>query len=127
LGERWLVPSILLVQGHVRSFLKALLTGAGYDVRGARNGAEVLRACRELLPDLVITELIMPEKEGLETIRELRRDYPEVRIIAIAGGRRKLPQEYLAAAEQFGARRALSKPFSSDEILRAVDEVLKEA
>ena len=124
-----LVPNILLVEDdlQVRSFLKALLTRAGYDVREAGNGAEALRACGELPPDLVITDLIMPEKEGLETIIELRRDYPGVRIIAISGGGRNPPQDYLTVAERFGARRTLSKPFSSDEILRAVDEVLKEA
>lgn len=67
----------------------------------------------------------MPDKEGLETIMELRRDFPEVKIIAISGGGRVKPEEYLDLADKLGAHRKLTKPFVREELLAAVQELLE--
>jgi DNA-binding NarL/FixJ family response regulator len=66
----------------------------------------------------------MPEKEGLETIQELRRDDPDIKIIAISGGGQIGPADYLDVARRFGAKRTFSKPFNRKELLEAVDELL---
>jgi DNA-binding NarL/FixJ family response regulator len=74
--------------------------------------------------DLVITDLFMPEKEGLETIMELQRDFPEVKIIAISGGDRKGTLDFLPMSRKLGASIALKKPFGVDDILNAVSSLL---
>jgi YesN/AraC family two-component response regulator len=74
--------------------------------------------------DLVITDLIMPEREGLETIRDLRRYNPAVKIIAISGGGSLPVNNYLRMAECLGAQRVLNKPFRVEDILTAVRELL---
>ncbi len=84
-----------------------------------------MRLFLEQEADLIITDLIMPDKEGLETIMELRRDFPEVKIIAISGGRRVGPDEYLYMAKIMGAHLTLLKPFEQEELLPAVQELLK--
>ena len=117
---------ILLVDDdeQFRNMLSETLKGAGYQVLEARDGAEGLKFYREHGTDLIITDLIMPEKEGLETIQELRRANPEVKIIAMSGGGRSGPTDYLKIAKTFGARQVLAKPFSREEILTAVEDVL---
>ena len=80
---------------------------------------------REKPADLVITDIFMPEQEGLETIKELKHDFPAVKIIVISGGGAGLkPEPYLKIAGQFGANKTLTKPFKRDDILRAVKELL---
>ena len=74
--------------------------------------------------DVVITDIVMPEKEGLETIQELRRDFPGAKIIAMSGGGRIGPKGYLKLAEKLGASRAFAKPFDRMEMVSAVDELL---
>lgn len=66
----------------------------------------------------------MPEKEGIETIMDLKRDFSDVKIIAISGGGRIDPEEYLHMAEKLGAQRTLTKPFELKELLEAVRELL---
>ena len=100
------------------------LERAGYEVLSAADGAAALRLFRQQPVDLVITDIIMPEKEGLETIMELRRIKPELKIIAISGGGRIGAEDYLPLAEHLGAARTLAKPFSSAEIIEAVSGLL---
>ncbi len=83
-----------------------------------------LQLYREEPVDLIITDVFMPEKEGLETIRELRSEYPEVKIIAISGGGKNINLDFLPLAKQLGALRTLKKPFDRQEMLDAVQEVL---
>jgi len=109
---------------QLRALLSEILQRAGYEVIEARDGNEGLTLYRTHPTDLVITDLIMPEKEGVETIVELRRDFPDVRIIAMSGGGRLTSRDYLRMAEQLGARRTVKKPFSRQEILDAVRESL---
>lgn len=106
-----------------RSMLRELLSRAGYAVTEARNGREALAACRAEVTDLVITDILMPETEGIETIRELRRERPGLPIIATSGGGRVGPLTYLALARRAGADRTFEKPFSTREMLDAVREL----
>ncbi len=123
------MPRILLIDDDepFRNMLHKILERAGYEVQPAADGKQALELFRQQQPDLIITDLVMPEKEGLETILELRREAPNAKIIAMSGGARMNPRTSLAMAEKFGARKTLSKPFSHQEILDAVSDVLNEA
>ena len=109
---------------QVRALLYEILDRAGFAVMEASNGEEGLKLYRNQPADLVITDLIMPEKEGVETIMELRSQFPNARIIAISGGERAGGRDYLPIAAKLGARRTVAKPFSRQEILDAVRETL---
>jgi YesN/AraC family two-component response regulator len=107
----------------ILKLLRNILEGEGYNVLTASTAREGLRLCREEKVDLVITDIIMPDKDGLETIMELRRDYPEVKIIAMSGGGRIGPEEYLHAAKHMGAQGTLCKPFTRKELSKALTEL----
>lgn len=110
---------------QVRTMLHQMLERAGYEVVDAKDGREAIKLFKEQPADLVITDIIMPEKEGIETIMELKRDYPGIKIFAISGGGRVGPENYLKLAEKIGALRTFSKPFDRKEMLAAVAEALK--
>lgn len=124
------MATILLVEDDdgVRTVLHRTLVSAGYEVEDASNGDIALAAYGRQPRDLVITDLVMPEKDGLETISALRRINPSAKIIAISGGGRTLGlgQLYLETARSIGAARVLAKPFTSTALLTAVSEVLAE-
>ncbi|MFO1475094.1 MAG: response regulator [Verrucomicrobiota bacterium] len=100
------------------------LTKAGHQVQTASNGIEAVRQFTQSPVDLVITDLIMPDQEGLETIQALKRTKPSVRIIAVSGGGRNAPANYLTMAGLLGACRTLPKPCHPSELLHAVDSAL---
>jgi DNA-binding response OmpR family regulator len=104
----------------LRGMLVQTLERAGYEVIEASNGDAGLKLFRTHPADLVITDLIMPEKEGVETMLELRRDFPALPIIVVSGGARTSGRDYLPIARQLGVRCALAKPFSRQEILEAI-------
>jgi CheY-like chemotaxis protein len=110
----------------IREIVKEMLEAEGYVVFTAANGKEGLRLFRKESPDLIITDIFMPEMEGLETIRELHRGSPQVKIVAISGGGEKGMLSFLSHAKRFGALRTLEKPFSRDELLTTVREVVTE-
>lgn len=110
----------------VRELLKAMLEGAGHEVTVAADGDAGMAAYRRRPADLVITDLIMPGKEGIETIRELVQGVPGIKIIAISGGGRLDPHGYLGLARKLGAARSLAKPFERRELLDTVAELLAE-
>ncbi len=110
----------------VRELILRTLSKAGYDVLSAEDGVEGLSVFRENHPDLVITDIVMPQKEGLQTIIELRQQSPAVKVIAMSGGGRHANEDYLKLARKLGAHRTVSKPFMRDEMLAAVREVLGE-
>lgn len=112
-------PSILLM-------IKKMLEKAGHDVEIALNGKEGMVLFEKNKPDLLITDIIMPEKEGLETIYELRRLYPDLKIIAISGGGRIGPDGYLPGAKLMGANAVFTKPLFPKEFLQAVSDLLGE-
>lgn len=111
-------------EDQIRAMLRQVLERAGYAVIDAPNGRVALRLFREDPADLIITDLIMPEKEGIETIRELRKEFPEVKIIAISGGGQVSPEAYLDVAEGLGAHRTFAKPIAHQELLGAVAELV---
>ena len=116
---------ILLIDDEalVRETLRITLVKAGHAVTTARNGAEGLEIFASEPADLVVTDILMPEKEGIETILSLRKVDPAVGIIAISGGDRS-GYDVLDIARRLGADRILWKPFAREELLAAVDELL---
>ncbi len=111
---------------EIRSLLKVLLTRAGHKVDLASDGNEGIHSFRTNPADLIITDLVMPGKEGLETIVDLKREYPQLKIIAISGGGLYGERNYLNAARLCGATVTFRKPFRNDELLEAVDKLLNE-
>jgi CheY-like chemotaxis protein len=109
---------------QVRDMLRQMMAHAGHDVVVAADGEIGMRMHREQPADLVLTDIIMPEKDGWEAIVELRKEFPAVKIIAISGGGRLGPYSYLAIAKRFGALRVFAKPIEKAELLRAVEELL---
>lgn len=117
---------ILLIEDEapVRQVICHMLESGGYEVVEAEHGAAGLWQLQTQAVDLVVTDLFMPEKEGIETIKELRKTYPAVKILAISGGGRSGNMLFLANATHFGAHRTLAKPFSRQELLDAVAALL---
>jgi DNA-binding response OmpR family regulator len=109
---------------QIRKMLRLTLVAAGFEVAEAQDGKVAMKIMRQAPAELVVTDLIMPEKEGIETIIELKRDFPEVKIIAISGGGRIDPKDYLFLAEKLGAQLTLEKPFGRKEILDAIHGLL---
>lgn len=109
-----------------RYTIRDILEGANHSVEEAKNGNEGINLQIENQFDLVITDIIMPEKEGVETIIELKRDYSDLKIIGISGGGRTRNMDFLKIAEQFGADYILSKPFSEEDLLTLVKKCLAE-
>jgi len=112
-------------EAPVRKVLRTMLERAGYDVEDAPNGSIALEVLRDDPADVVITDIVMPEKEGIEIIQEMRADYPDIKIIAISGGGQIGPESYLEMARLLGAHRTLSKPVDGDVLLGAVRELLE--
>ncbi|MFO7554909.1 MAG: response regulator [Desulfobacterales bacterium] len=108
-----------------RVMLRKLIERNGYEVIDASGGQEGIKLYRENPTDLIITDLIMPDKDGIETIQELKQNFPDVKIIAISGGGRLDPQGYLYLAKMLGAQRTLTKPIELPELLKAIEELLK--
>ncbi len=109
-----------------RVMLGKLFRNAGYEVTVAENGKEAIRRQEANPADLIVTDLIMPDQEGLETIMAIRKSYPATKIIAMSGGGLLQPGRYLELAENLGAQRTFTKPFKNTEILQAANELLKE-
>lgn len=117
---------ILLIDDDqlVRRSIRLALADSGHQLDEAENGADGLERAVAALPDLVITDLIMPEREGIETILALRRMAPDLPIIAISGGGRIGPGDLLAAAKRLGATVTLRKPFDDGELLNEIGRAL---
>jgi CheY-like chemotaxis protein len=112
----------------VRTMLKTMLERDSHDVITAENGTQALQYVKKQLLDAVILDIIMPEKEGFETIAELHRDYPNLKIIAISGGGSIGATNYLKLAKTLGADLALEKPIGLQELRSAIQQLLpKEA
>jgi len=126
------MKEILLIddEADLRESISQVLIEAGYSVRTAADGLTGIQACREKCPDLVITDIIMPKAHGFDAILLIRREHPQVRIIAISGGGHFWPAvyqpetvnttAYLAAALKSGANAILPKPFNRAVLLAEV-------
>jgi DNA-binding response OmpR family regulator len=109
----------------VLNMLRQVLEGAQHTVMEASDGVVAMRLWRQQSADLIITDILMPEKDGLEVIREMRRECSTVKVIALSGGSRKVHFDALDVAKRFGALATLEKPFELKDLLASVDTVLK--
>jgi CheY-like chemotaxis protein len=117
---------ILLIEDdeNVRTVLYLTLVHYGHTVVEASNGREGLDLFRQGSVDLVITDIVMPEKEGFEVLMKIRRKNPALKIIAISGGGLHNAAHYLHTAKLLGAAKVLAKPFSNEALMAAVNELL---
>jgi DNA-binding NtrC family response regulator len=115
--------TILLVDddADVRNVLAQMLESGGYRVFEAEDGKQAVAEARRQPIDLLITDLVMPEQEGIETIKLLRREYPAMKIIAMSGA---FGGDFLTVAGYLGATETLQKPLHLDTILSTVERVL---
>jgi CheY-like chemotaxis protein len=119
------MPRLLLVDDDdsLRTVWKIALVKMGHEVTEARDGREAMILFEQAPPDIVITDLVMPEKDGLEMIRDLRRLHPDVKIIAISGGGRMSAANYLKIGKAMGADVVLPKPFLNEELRAAIAQL----
>jgi DNA-binding response OmpR family regulator len=122
-----LAATILLIDDDplVAFTVERMLQGGGFEVVRAPDGEKGLKALQGQKIDLVITDIIMPVKEGIETIREIRERNATLPVIAVSGGGHGAGGNYLRMAQALGATEVLAKPFNQDELLAAVKRCLK--
>jgi CheY-like chemotaxis protein len=105
----------------VRDVIRSMLEASGYSVLLAENGKEAMRLLKTERADLILTDLVMPEQEGIETIKALRREYPDLKVIAMSGA---FGGDYLRIAAYLGAHATLAKPIQMETLLRLVEQTL---
>jgi len=117
---------ILLIddEPRMREMIRSMLESEKFEVIEASNGVVGLAQFKRHRPALVITDILMPEKDGIETLREMRALDPKARIIAMSGGGRAKYTNFLTIAQEFGATEVLEKPFRREQILAAVARAL---
>ena len=121
------MPSILVVEDDeaLRRLFEQMLLRDGHEVTIAADGAQALKLIEAMSFDVVVTDLIMPEMEGLSLLRELRHQKSPLKIIAMSGGGRGSATDYLEMAAMLGAAATLSKPFTHQQLTEAVERVMK--
>ena len=121
--------SILVIDDEpaLREILSRVLAGAGHHVTGAGNGKEASKALAAAAFDVVLTDVIMPEKDGMQVISELRKKFPEIRIIAMSGGGHVSRDQYLKIAKGLGAHAVLEKPFANQQLLATIEALVPSA
>jgi DNA-binding response OmpR family regulator len=120
---------ILLIEDNdaLRTMLRLTLNHFGHTVAEARNGKEGLDIFRRIAPDILITDIVMPEKEGFEVLMTLRKTKAKVKIIAMSGGGRLGAENYLRTAKLMGAVKVLAKPFSNEALIAEINELLSDS
>ena len=120
------MPRILVIDDEplVRSTVVMILTREGFSVEEASDGAAGIAMCDKHLPDVVITDIFMPNRDGIEVVMELNRSCPRTKIIAMTGGGQTRMMEIASPAKLLGADHILHKPFERDSLLAAVNAVL---
>lgn len=117
------MSKILVVDddAQMRTMISQMLEREGYTISTASNGKEAVTRYRQVNSDLVVLDILMPEMDGIEATMQLKRDFPNIRILAMSGGRRALsPQFNLDSAMVLGVQGTLAKPFTREQLLRAV-------
>jgi CheY-like chemotaxis protein len=122
------MAGILIVEDDkdLREMLKASLSKLKYTILEASNGNEAILRFKPLITDLVITDLIMPDEDGLKVIMKIKEIKPSIKVIAISGGGKAGPGNYLNLAKVLGADEIFPKPFSINELIKKIAELLKE-
>lgn len=122
------MPHILVIDDDIdlRDVMQEALRAEGYEVSVAADGAQGIGLQRKQPASLLITDIFMPNKEGIETIRDFGEEFPSVPIIAISGGGRLQSPSGLFAAKDLGAAIILRKPFKMSDLLRSVAAVLND-
>jgi two-component system, chemotaxis family, chemotaxis protein CheY len=109
----------------IRETVRRVLEAQGHSVRVVEDGEDGIDSIAESAPDLVITDIFMPGRDGIETLRETRKAFPKLKVIVMSGGDSSGLMNLLDDAEMLGANRTLPKPFTPAELMRAVDGVLR--
>ena len=120
------MASILVIDDdeQIRKLFRSVLEREGHEVTVAPDGKQGVLKYRRNPVDLIIMDILMPEQEGLEAIMELKRDFHEVKIIAISGGGQIRAEDYLIIAKNMGAMRTLSKPVERFALLKTIRELI---
>ena len=120
------MPGVLIVEDdkELREMLKMSLLRSGFTVLEAKNGKDAITHFKPALTDLVVTDLIMPEEDGLKVVIKLRELKPSIKIIAISGGGKVGPGSYLNLAKALGADAINSKPFSINDLTEKIEQLL---
>ena len=120
------MPKILIIEDDIdlRRMLTRLLEREEFTVLEANNGLEANVIFDQAVPALVITDIIMPDQDGIGTINFIRKRFPDTKIIAISGGGRMISQDYLKIANMLGADYTFKKPFNNRELVAKVRELL---
>ena len=122
------MPRILVVEDDdlMRDGLRQMIEREGHEALAAENGLLGLKLFQTHEIDLVITDVLMPEKDGLELIKEIRACNPEVKIIAMSGGGRISSKNYLSVAKRLGANGTLTKPFLRKDLIESLRAIFSE-
>jgi len=123
-GASWRTVLVIDDEPMVRQSLEILLETYGYQVALARNGEQGLAAFRRIKPDLVLTDIVMPIRDGIETILTMRRERPDARIIAMSGRGSVGNTDYVNIATQLGADAAIPKPLDGEKLIAAVQALV---
>lgn len=120
------MPSILVIDDNdvFRATTALWLKRHGFHVVEAANGKEGIRALETMVPDVILTDILMPEQDGLETIQMVRKKHPKMRIVAMSGGMLDGRVDFLPIARKFGADHVMPKPFSGSELLLVLEKVM---
>ncbi len=120
------MPGVLIVEDEkeLREMLKISLARRKFTVLEAENGRDAIVHFKPSITDLVVTDLIMPDEDGLKVIMKLREIKPSIKIIAISGGGKAGPGSYLSLAKALGANAIFSKPFSINDLIARIEELL---
>lgn len=115
--------TILIIddERQIRKMLRQMIEKKGYHVLEASDGSQGIHCVKNNHIDLIITDIFMPEKEGIETIIELKRDYPDITIFAMSGGGSVGPETFLKITNQLGVVETFTKPIDRESLLKAID------
>lgn len=117
---------VLIIDDHhlARTSLRALVDSCGHEAREAADGREGLALITDFGPDIVITDIVMPNIDGVEIIRRIHDAHPDIKIIAISGGGRLQPESYLEVADVMGVHATLKKPFEREDLEAVMNTAL---
>jgi CheY-like chemotaxis protein len=123
------MANILIVddEAQMRKLVRLMLAGGGHDVMEAASGVEALKLLKNKAVDLVITDIVMPDMDGLELIKEIKKIAPAQKVLGVSGGGQNGPDLYLQLAMKFGADRIMLKPFKAKDLLETAAAMVQNA